>query len=635
MGDEPDGTPGFAQQAIDAVTSGRMRFHPERYAKSYIDWLAEKRDWCISRQLWWGHRIPVWSRTISDSDARQSEDWIAYVTEADASLTIVGKQSGDTINAESKGGMWEKWNVGRAFRRDAEGITELICPPDLDPESEAQLRLKLNSEGFKQDADVLDTWFSSALWPHSTLGWPEKTPELAKYYPTSVLSTARDIITLWVARMVIFGQFNRGEVPFRDVFIHPVIQDGEGRRMSKSAGNGVDPVDIVETYGADALRYTLASAATETQDLRMPIEPVKDSEGLYAIRRSSGQAIEWVNQDAWKKAHKTERVNTSERFEQGRTFPNKFWNAARFALMNLQDFESQGFDADRLAVEDQWILTRLNQVIRESTQQLEGFRFSDYAKTLRDFAWSDFCDWYLEIVKTRLRDEQEKPAAQHVLAWVLDLLTRLLHPIMPFVTEEVWQALRKLAPARGLGGSSRAAESVCVAPWPTSTGIESDWNAVSTVAQWQEKITALRALRAEKGIAERAKIAPIFIASGEVAAALRQGEPSIRSLAGAESIRVVDRIDDRPPHSATFVFTDSEVIVPLQGLIDLQAERAKHHKSLSDLEKQLAAVRAKLANEGFVARAPRDVVDQQRAREAELEIQRAAVEALLASLETS
>ncbi len=243
---------------------------------------------------------------------------------------------------------------------------------------------------------------------------------MAKYYPTSVLLTARDIITLWVARMVIFGLFNLDDVPFRDVYIHPVIQDGLGRRMSKSAGNGVDPVDIIEIHGADALRYTLAAGATETQDLRMPVEKLKLSDGRT--------------------------VNTSERFEQGRNFANKFWNAARFALMNLEGFAPAELDPKSLPVEDRWILGCLDEAIAGLTGDLEQFQFAEASRRLRDFIWGDFCDWYLEFVKGRLRDPGARPVAQNVLATVLDGLARLLHPIMPFVTEQVWQGLNNLAP---------------------------------------------------------------------------------------------------------------------------------------------------------------------------------------------
>ena len=295
-----------------------------------------------------------------------------------------------------------------------------------------------------QDPDVLDTWFSSALWPHSTLGWPEETPELSKFYPTSVLSTARDIITLWVARMVIFGLFNREDVPFRDVYIHPVIQDGKGKRMSKSAGNGVDPVDIIEIYGADALRYTLAAGATETQDLRIPVEKLKLPDGRT--------------------------INTSERFEQGRNFANKFWNAARFALMNLEGYEPAAIELDTLPVEDRWILDGLDQTIVGVTSDLEQFQFAEASRRLRDFIWGGFCDWYVEFVKGRLRDPSARPTAQRVLAALLDALCRLLHPIMPFVTEQVWQGLAGSAPIRGLPAPKAAEESVCVAAWPRPLG---------------------------------------------------------------------------------------------------------------------------------------------------------------------
>lgn len=593
MGDEEDGAPGFAQQAIDAVTSGRVRIHPERYAKSYIDWLAEKRDWCISRQLWWGHRIPIW-----------------HVPEAsEESLREAFRGREDVVWRAAESGGW------------------LIC-------AESDLRGdELGAAApLTQDPDVLDTWFSSALWPHSTLGWPVPTDALKGYYPTSVLSTARDIITLWVARMVIFGQFNVGDVPFRDVFIHPVIQDGDGKRMSKSAGNGIDPVDIIESYGADALRYTLASAATETQDLRIPVEPVRNESGHYALRKAYGQPIEWVNQDAWKKAPREQRVNTSERFELGRTFPNKFWNAARFAIMNLDGYAPTPVQPQDLAIEDRWILSRLDGLVADVTAHLDAFRFADAARALRDFTWNDFCDWYLELVKARLRDESRRGVARQVLAWVLDQLCRLLHPVMPFVTEEAWQALNAVAPERGLEVTTRAADSVCVAAWPAEAPGRRDPSAESTIAQWQEKVATLRNLRAERGVPDKARIMPTIVATGEVAAALRAGEALIRGLSGAETLTIVDRLDTRPTQAAVAVLADAEVILPLEGLIDTQAERARLRKQLADLDRQLHALAAKLDNEGFVARAPAEVVAQARARREELAAQRSAVEGLLGAL---
>ena len=589
------GDDGFAQKAMDAVTSGAIKITPERYAKSYLDWLGEKRDWCVSRQLWWGHRIPIW--------------YCATCSEAELAAAFSARK--DVSWRPSESGGW------------------LICA-----ETDLAADALGSSHTLTQDPDVLDTWFSSALWPHSTLGWPEKTPELAKYYPTSVLSTARDIITLWVARMVIFGQFNCDDVPFKDVFIHPVIQDGNGKRMSKTAGNGIDPVDIIEAYGADALRYTLASCATETQDLRMPVEPVKNAEGQIATRSTPGQPIEWVDADKVKEIPKDRRVNTSERFEQGRTFPNKFWNAARFALMNLEGYDPHAAPLDAQEPEDRWILGALARTAEKVTKDLEAFKFAEATKTLRDFTWNDFCDWYVEFLKGRLRDPETRPHAQAHLAIVLDGLCRLLHPIMPFVTESVWQALGQVAPMRPDDANraiATASESVCIASWPVypDTWIVTT-EADATVDQWREKIGVIRNLRAERNIPPSAKIAPIIVAEEGVAAMLRQGAAIIRSMTNASSLEIVASAD-RPEESASAVLADAEVILPLAGLIDKKEEAAKLKKQHGDLEKQLAAVRAKLGNEGFMARAPADVVVAQKAKEAELAAQLIAVASLLAS----
>ncbi len=416
-----------------------------------------------------------------------------------------------------------------------------------------------------------------------------------------MLSTARDIITLWVARMVIFGLFNRGEVPFRDVYIHPVIQDGNGKRMSKSAGNGVDPVDIIEIYGADALRYTLAAGATETQDLRIPVEPLTLPDGRI--------------------------VNTSERFEVGRNFANKFWNAARLALMNLDGLRASALRREELPIEDRWIIDGLDRTIAGVTTALEHFQFAEAARQLRDFTWGHFCDWYLEFVKGRLRDPDARPVAQRVLATLLDGLCRLLHPIMPFVTEQVWQGLNSLAPVRGLLEPRAADESVCIAAWPSPLGWP-DETARQTVDQWCEAIKAIRNLRAERNLPKEAKIAPIIVAQGTVADFLRQGEPFLRSLVPAESVTIVKSIE-RPAECAVAVLPDAEIILPLEGLIDKEAERAKMRKSVADFEKQIGSLRSKLANESFVARAPAEVVAQSRTKLAELEAQRDAVASLL------
>jgi valyl-tRNA synthetase len=558
----------LAQDAMDAVTSGRVKIHPERYAKSYLDWLGEKRDWCISRQLWWGHRIPIWHYSGED--------------ERDLQQAFGGRP-------------------GVTWRRGEDGGW-LICAEDDRALDECGAKLPGGAEALEQDPDVLDTWFSSALWPISTLGWPEETAALKKYYPTSVLSTARDIISLWVARMVIFGLFNRNDVPFRDVFIHPVIQDGEGRRMSKSAGNGIDPVDIIDLYGADALRFTLALAATETQDLRMPVDKAKLPDGRV--------------------------VNTSERFEQGRTFPNKFWNAARFALMNLEGYEPAPVERADLPIEDRWILSLLAATTAATTADLEAFGFAEATRRLRDFTWNDFCDWYVEFVKGRLREPKSRPLAQRVLAAVLDGLCRLLHPIVPFLTEQVWQALGQVAPCRGLPEPALAAESVCIASWPAYPADWADRESEQVIGLWQETTKALRNLRAERNVPKEAKIAPILIAAEPAASRLRQGEPFIRSLAPAATLTIAPAAD-RPAESAVVVLPEVEIILPLADLIDKEAEAARLRKTVADLDRQLASVQAKLRNESFTSRAPAEVVAQQRAKEAELLAQRAAVLAVL------
>ena len=600
MGDDADGTPGFATRAMEAVTSGQVKIHPERYAKSYLDWLGEKRDWCISRQLWWGHRIPIW--------------YCDTCTEAD--LEHAFSSRGDVAWAKAEAG---GWLIGA--EHDLQGHE--LGPGHL----------------LTQDPDVLDTWFSSALWPHSTLGWPEQTAELKKFYPTSVLSTARDIITLWVARMVIFGQFNIGEVPFRDVFIHPVIQDGDGKRMSKSAGNGVDPVDIIDTYGADALRFTLAASATETQDLRMPVEPAKNADGLCGLRPTPGQPIEWVDQATWKKAPKEQRVNTSDRFELGRTFPNKIWNAARLVLMNLEGFQPAPVEIQSLAgfdaVEDQWILSRLAAAATATTHCLEQFQFAEAAKTLRDFTWTDFCDWYLELVKGRLRDPEKRPRAQQALLITLDGLCRLLHPIIPFVTEEIWQALNLVAPSRWNPATheiSLAPESVCLADWPRFPAGWHQTDATFVIEQWQEKIAALRNLRSERNVPEKAKINPVIIATGRVAQALELGRVHLQTLTGSESLAIVAELAERPAQSAVAVLADAEVLLPLEGLVDKDAERARQQKTLTTLVKQAEPLEAKLGDDTFTAKAPAHVVDQFKTRLAELKTQIATIEGILASL---
>ena len=438
MGDEPDGTAGFAQQAMDAVTSGRINIHPARYAKSYLDWLGEKRDWCISRQLWWGHRIPIWH--------------CGTCTERDLEKAFAGR--GDVVWRTGESGGW------------------LLC-------GETDLRGdELGSEHtLTQDPDVLDTWFSSALWPHSTLGWPEETAELRE-----VLSDQRSLDGPRHHHAV--GRPNgdlRPVQPRRSAFprrLYPPHHPGwKGPAdVEDRPATDVDPVDIIEIHGADALRYTLASGATETQDLRIPVEPLKLPDGRV--------------------------INTSERFEQGRNFANKFWNAARLTLMNLRGYEPAAIDPQSLAIEDRWILDRLDCTIEEVTSDFEQFQFAEAVRRLRDFTWGDFCDWYLEFVKGRLRDEQvetRSPARASRCARLA--VPACFIPIVPFVTEQAWQGLNALAPERGLPQPAQAAESVCIAAWPRPIGFR-DETARRTVGLWCEVIKALRNLKAERNVPE-------------------------------------------------------------------------------------------------------------------------------------
>jgi len=389
----------LAERAMEAVRDGRVTFHPDRYTRTYLDWLSQKRDWCISRQLWWGHRIPVW-KGPAGSDLLDA----SRATEA----------------TPDKPALWRQEVAGTevAVRQvvEEDGPVAYVCVPHGCTETEK----RLEAAGFVQDPDVLDTWFSSALWPFSTLGWPEPTDDVATFYPTDVLVTAREIITLWVARMVMMGLYNKpradledhAQVPFSHVYIHAMIQDGEGRPMKKSLGNGVDPLDIVATHGADALRFTLAWMTTETQDVRMPV--VTDP--------ATGR-------------------NTSPKFDQGRNFCNKVWNAVRFALMNLEDAGKAAFDPSHLHLEDCWILSQLEKTRAFIDKELGAFHFQASLAGLYHFFWGSVCDLYLEAIKWRLRDSDERPTAQRVLAYVLDQSLRLMHPYMPFITEAAWEGV--------------------------------------------------------------------------------------------------------------------------------------------------------------------------------------------------
>ncbi|HMP61347.1 MAG TPA: valine--tRNA ligase, partial [Gemmatales bacterium] len=554
MGDAADGTPGLAQRAMDAVTDGQVRFHPERYAKSYLDWLGEKRDWCISRQLWWGHQIPVWSKAVIPIPA----EILAQLKELDSEIQDRSNKGGASEELEAANVRFQRFladslpmsvdNVVtvrlQQYEIDKSNCLHAKAQIDLEagtvvlhacvapgfPEIEAELE----RQGFSQEEDVLDTWFSSALWPHSTLGWPEKTPEMAYYYPTNVLVTSRDIITLWVARMVIFSQFNLGQVPFHDVYIHPKILDGFGETMSKSKGNGVDPLDIIGIYGVDALRYGLCQMATETQDARLPVAnvcphcqnlvPVK-AEHMYmrtkkvtcpSCKKAFRPGGPWPTPDPELPTAK----QSSERFELGRNFANKLWNATRFVLPQLADQEPRPLDPAKLPVEDRWILSRLAQTAQQMTTALEAFRIAEAARLIYDFAWSEFCDWYLEMAKTRLRGTASEAggdaAVRSVLVAVLDGIVRLLHPLMPFVTESIWQALGSVAPRRGVERIEPAAASVMIAPWPDLPEAFLDPATDTAIGRMQGLVRGIRNLRNEFQVEEKAAVSLMLTAAPAV-----------------------------------------------------------------------------------------------------------------------
>ncbi|MBU4399130.1 MAG: valine--tRNA ligase, partial [Planctomycetes bacterium] len=483
----------LAQSAMDAVIDGRVKIIPERYAKGYLDWLGEKRDWPIGRQLWWGHRIPVWCGTFSFDDfgeelkdkqrrlleamQRKLEDTppeeiedlnqkkAKFFNESHvAAYKFLQREYGDKVAAQHRPG------------EELSGVSVFVCVKPGNEHIERELEQRW---GLTRVEDVLDTWFSSALWPLSTLGWPEQTKELKYYYPTNVLITSRDIITLWVARMVLMGLHNVGEIPFHEVFIHPKILDGYGEGMSKSKGNGVDPIDVMDKFGADSLRFGLAYLTTETQDVRMPvefecphcgklIEQTRKNRVLPTIEcKHCGKrfSTQWAEKPEDKALPRGAVV--SERFELARNFCNKLWNASRFALMNLDGFDPGRVLDDELFVEDSWLLSRLATVTEQVSEALEQYRYADAARTLYDFAWDEFCSFYVEMVKNRLQTEATRATAQRVLAHTLDTLVRLLHPAMPFVTEEIWQLLNAAAPARGLVPQP-ASESIMIAAWPVS-----------------------------------------------------------------------------------------------------------------------------------------------------------------------
>ncbi len=546
----------LAGMALKPLLDGKLRITPDRYNKNYQVWLENLRDWPISRQLWWGHQIPVWCK------------------------------EGEHPNRCEYG------TVHRVMDTDNGKVTYLCVKPGFE-----ELEKAIESEGWVRDCDVLDTWFSSALWPFSTLGWPDETEALEKYYPGSVLCTAREIITLWVSRMVMMGQYCLGDIPFEDVFIHAMIQDGQGRKMSKSLGNGIDPLDIIDSHGADAMRFALAQMTTLTQDVRMPIEKMTLPDGRTA--------------------------NSSPKFDIGRNFCNKLWNASRFAMGNLENIAA--VDELKLELEDKWILSRLHKTIAEVTQQLDEFKFSEPINALYKFFWNELCDWYLELIKPRMWDERRKGAAQRVLAYVLDCSLRMLHPFLPYITEGIYQHLNSLMPERGLAGIADlpAADALVTAAWPQAVEGLFDGAAEDEIAVVQDAIGLIRELRTKNQVPPKDKVEVTIKASEELAGIIGSQIDLICNIAGVKQLSCFTELAVRPNNAAVAVGRGIEIFV--HDVVDTEAERKRLEKQKEQLEKGIKGVEGKLGNENFVSRAKPEVVESERARLADMKEQLADV----------
>ncbi|MCA8944413.1 MAG: valine--tRNA ligase [Planctomycetes bacterium] len=644
--------PGLAQAAIDAAdpewkspTGRHVDFWPdrERYWKIYHSWLVEKRDWCISRQLWWGHRIPVWRGTLEREKLLALREAVISFAKRDDVAAWVTLPDGERLRPAD------------AFARfdTDDSIAEVdvgVCFQDED--HDAQFGAILRSGGLEPDPDVLDTWFSSALWPHSTLGWPDPDTapvgegetmlgahdgapsSLDYYYPGSCLVTGRDIITLWVARMVMTGLYNLGDVPFTDVFLHATIQDGKGERMSKSKGNGVDPIDIIDDFGADAMRYVLCEVQTGTQDIRLPVqaispfdgEPIEmakakgtDKQGVFLCPRT-GKEFDMVGLYADQGVPGAKA--TSDRFEVGRNFCNKLWNASRFAFLNLENATFERLSLDQLEIEDRWILSRLSSTIAKTHAALDAYNPSVAVTAARDFFWYDLCDWYVELVKERMQDDTRAPIARQVLAAALDQTLRLLHPFVPFVTEELWSKLLELVPQRGVDSAFENSEFLCHAAWPESRASWQDRALEQRIEFMQEIVKGIREVRARNQVPPRQSAPVVIKAAGPSAEHASACRELIARSANADSIEI-DARATKSDDSAMFVMADIEVYVV--GVVDPDAERKKLEKERSKIAQRIEQLEKKLSNDGFVQKAPPAVVDKERATLEELRQQLAAL----------
>jgi len=635
----------LASAAVCGLPSAvsKIRIFPTRYTKGYIDWLSEKRDWPIGRQLWWGHRIPIWycpAKEMADGRLQTADGSREGATEDDLKRVFAGR---DDIS----------WQL------DPENNVWWICsqtedlPPEISvpapPASAAVCRLQSAVSSSPsavfpliQEEDVLDTWFSSALWPHSTLGWPEATADLEKYYPTGVLITNRDILSLWVARMVLAGLFNTGQKPFHEVYIHPKILDKYGEGMSKSKGNGVDPISVINKYGADALRFALAYLTTENQDIRLSLDFECPHCGATVEQTKKNRILPRIPCPKCKKDFRTQWAATpedkalpeglviGERFEVARNFCNKLWNAARFVLMNLETADGRRQTAAEeqkidLSLEDSWIFSRLATVTKEVTESLESYRYADAMRTLYDFAWDDFCSFYIEISKNRLNDATTKGQVQFMLVHVLTSLIRLLHPVMPFVTEEIFQRL--LETAYWKEGFDTSIMSIAVTPFPVAEEKLISPIIEKQFAVFQELLRAVRDVRASRNVPPKMEIAFAVRCDELTAALLKPMEPYFLSMARAKATGWGPATQS-PPLCAAVPLTGMDVFVDMSGLIDIPAEMAKLEKELARLDGFIQSKESKL-NSDFVQKAPHAVVEKERQALEELRSQhQSATEAL-------
>jgi valyl-tRNA synthetase len=577
------------------------------------------------------------------------------------------------------------WPLGGRLFEFGDSILAVALLKD-DPET---IR-KLEAVGYQRDPDVLDTWFSSALWPHSTLGWPDSprhgggdgTSLVDYYYPTNVLITSRDIITLWVVRMVLTGLYNINEKPFREVYIHPKILDGRGVTMSKSKGNGVDPLDIIEVFGADALRFGIAAMTTETQDIRMPVEyrcphceklTPQTQKNMFERDGNPAKvlpckfckkefATRWA--DAAVQKEKGLSLMVSDKFEAARNFTNKLWNAARFAFMNLDDAEPRTLTHSDLPAEDRWILAELSAVIRETHEALANYQYSRATIGLRDFFWSRLCDWYLEMVKYRIAEDHAAAAARQVLAFCLDQVLRLLHPIVPFMTERLWQTLNEIAPQRGLpgiegvgivypgscaqpqhevpqpkgcgsgtdSGSGSPADVLTIAAYPPAGGyaVLDDAPVRETFGDLQNATRAVREVRNTAGIAPKDGVAVTIKTTAERTAGLVQESHILKRMARIDDL-IIDSAAQRPDRSAIQIVGDLQIFV--HDVIDDDApERQRIEKAVGQLDKRIKGTESKLGNENYVRSAPPEVVAETREILSGLQAERQTLQDILALL---